>query len=73
VDAGTLAFLTPGDRVNITAAPAQSVDVALLGGAPAEGDILFGGSFVIDPPQRLAQATADFASGKMGTLDGVPF
>lgn len=70
---GSLVVLTPGDRVDITATPDRPVDVALLGGAPVEGPVLFSGSFVMDTPERLAQARRDFASGKMGTLDGVPF
>ena len=46
---------------------------ALLGGAPVQGAVLFGGPFVMDTPERLAQTKRDFASGKMGRLDGVPF
>jgi hypothetical protein len=38
-----------------------------------DGPILFSGPFVMDTPERLAQTKRDFASGKMGTLDGVPF
>ena len=70
---GTLVILTPGDRVSIAAMPDRPLDVALLGGAPVQGPVLFSGSFVMDTPERLAQARRDFASGKMGTLDGVPF
>lgn len=70
---GTLIVLTPGDSVSVTATPDRPVDVALLGGAPAQGPILFRGSFVMDTPECLAQARRDFTSGKMGTLDGVPF
>ncbi|MDQ2928405.1 MAG: pirin family protein, partial [Pseudomonadota bacterium] len=70
---GTLVVLTPGDRVSITATPDRPLDVALLGGAPVQGPVLFSGSFVMDTPERLAQARRDFISGKMGTLDGVPF
>jgi redox-sensitive bicupin YhaK (pirin superfamily) len=70
---GQLALLTSGGRVGIAAAGTAPVDVILLGGAPAEGQILFSGPFVMDTPERLAQAKRDFVSGKMGTLDGVPF
>ena len=70
---GSLAILTLGDKLSVTATPDRPVDLALLGGAPVQGPVLFGGSFVMDTPQRLAQARRDFASGKMGTLDGVPF
>jgi hypothetical protein len=36
-------------------------------------DAQFSGPFVMDTPERVAQTIRDFASGTMGTLDGVPF
>lgn len=71
--AGALAVLTPGDSVELRAAVQGPADVALLGGPPVQGQIFFGGPFVMDTPERLRQAKRDFASGKMGRLDGVPF
>jgi len=73
LDTGKLALLTLGERVNVTATGSGPSDVILLGGTPVEGPILFSGPFVMDTPERLAQAKRDFVSGKMGTLDGVPF
>jgi redox-sensitive bicupin YhaK (pirin superfamily) len=74
VGPGSLALLTPGDgSVRITATEQQPLDVALLGGAPVEGPILFSGPFVMDTPERLDQARRSCGSGKMGTLDGIPF
>ena len=73
VGPGTLALLTSGSRVVLTAAKGQPADVALLGGVPAQGPILFSGPFVMDTPERLDQATHDFSTGKMGRLEGVPF
>lgn len=70
---GALALLTSGTQITLTAAPDQAADVALLGGAPVEGEILFSGPFVMDTPERLAQAKRDYASGAMGRLEGVPF
>ncbi len=70
---GELAILDAGTYLTLTASKQQRVDAALLGGAPVEGDILFGGPFVMDTPERLAQTKRDYASGKMGRLDGVPF
>ncbi|MBL8419648.1 MAG: pirin family protein [Dechloromonas sp.] len=70
---GTLIVLTQGDQVSITAAHHGPVDVALVGGMRVEGTLLFSGPFVMDTPERLAQTRRDFISGKMGTLDGVPF
>lgn len=73
IESGMLTVLTSGDRVSIAAVGEQPADVILLGGAQVEGALLFSGPFVMDTPQRLEQAKRDFASGKMGTLDGIPF
>ncbi len=73
VRAGALAVLGRGSHVRLTATRNGPADIALLGGAPAEGPILFSGPFVMDTPERIAQAKRDFASGKMGRLEGVPF
>ncbi|HEX6794412.1 MAG TPA: pirin family protein [Casimicrobiaceae bacterium] len=73
LDASGLAVLSRGDQVTVTSKPDQPAGVALLGGAPAEGAIIFSGPFVMDTPERLSQAKRDFASGRMGRLDGVPF
>ena len=70
---GALALLTPGDQVRITATEDGVAEVALLGGKSILEPVLFSGPFVMDTPERLAQARRDFASGAMGTLDGVPF
>lgn len=70
---GALAVLTPGGQVRITATDDAGADVALLGGRSISEPILFSGPFVMDTPERLAQARRDFSSGAMGALDGVPF
>jgi redox-sensitive bicupin YhaK (pirin superfamily) len=72
LETGMLGFLSPGSRVRIKGLP-DVVDVVLLGGTPAEGPILFGGSFVMDTEERLRHAQRNFADGKMGRLEGVPF
>jgi redox-sensitive bicupin YhaK (pirin superfamily) len=71
--AGELAVLTPGAAVVLTAAAGRPATVALIGGQPAEGPILFAGPFVMDTPERLAQARDDYLAGRMGRLEGVPF
>lgn len=68
---GLLGVFGQGSSVRLSAGDG-AVEMVLLGGDPAEGDILFGGPFVMDTPERLAQARRDFASGRMGRLDGVP-
>lgn len=71
LEPGTLGVLTQGDRVTLSSA--GSTDVAILGGARVEGPFLFSGPLVMDTPERLTQAKRDFAEGRMGRLDGVPF
>ena len=73
VATGELAVLTPGATVALAATAGQPATVALIGGQPAEGAILFAGPFVMDTPERLAQARQDYLAGHMGRLEGVPF
>jgi redox-sensitive bicupin YhaK (pirin superfamily) len=73
VAVGELAVLTPGSHVTLAATKTQPATVALIGGQPAEGPILFAGPFVMDTPERLAQAKQDYLAGRMGRLEGVPF
>ena len=70
--AGELAVLTQGSAV-VLATGEQPATVAVIGGQPAEGPILFAGPFVMDTPERLAQARRDYLAGRMGRLEGVPF
>jgi redox-sensitive bicupin YhaK (pirin superfamily) len=49
------------------------VELFLLGGEPAPKPLVFGGSFVLDSEQAIREANHRFQTGKMGTLDGVPF
>lgn len=52
---------------------ATNTDVFLLGGHAAPQPLYFGGPFVLDSPQALAEAERRYMAGEMGTLDGVPF
>ncbi|HET6222175.1 MAG TPA: pirin family protein [Dongiaceae bacterium] len=72
VVAGELAVLTPGSAVTL-ATGERPATVAVIGGQPAEGAILFAGPFVMDTPERLMQARQDYLAGRMGRLEGVPF
>ncbi len=69
---GCLGILSDGARLRLSAGDREA-HAALLGGAPVEGPLLFSGPFVMDTPERLAQAQRDFAAGRMGRLEGVPF
>ena len=73
LDPGTLALLGPGSEVVLQAVAGQAAHVAVIGGDPVEGELVFAGPFVMDTPEHAAQAQRDFLSGRMGTLDGVPF
>jgi len=70
---GMLGNLGDGTRIVITAMGSEPVELALLGGMPVQGEVFFSGPFVMDTPERLAQAKRDFAQGKMGRMEGVPF
>ncbi len=70
---GTLALLDSGTQVSLQAGSKRPASVAVLGGQPVEGDLVFAGPFVMDTPEHAAQAQRDFLAGKMGQLDGVPF
>ena len=70
---GMLATLSAGPSVTLTATGGDPVDIAIIGGAPAEQPILFSGPFVMDSQEHLTRAKQDYASGKMGRLEGVPF
>ena len=65
---GQMDIFSAGDSVTLPAG-----EFILLGGEPAEEPLLFGGPFVMDTPEHLHQAQRDYASGRMGTLDGVPY
>lgn len=65
---GQIDILSEGNA--FTFAPGEYI---LLGGEPAEEPLLFGGPFVMDSPENLQRAQRDYYSGRMGTLDGVPY
>jgi quercetin 2,3-dioxygenase len=65
---GMLGLLSRGTQVPISARGDETVEVALIGGDPVRGEILFSGPFVMDTPERLAQAKRDFAAGRMGRM-----
>jgi len=70
---GRFAVLTQGDQIRISAQGEETVELALLGGEPVKGSVLFSGPFVMDTRERLEQARRDFSAGRMGRLEGVPF
>jgi redox-sensitive bicupin YhaK (pirin superfamily) len=73
LSAGELGVLGSGAQIRITAPGTETTELALVGGRPVQGEVLFSGPFVMDTPERLAQAKRDFAAGRMGRLEGVPY
>lgn len=69
---GSLGVLTVGSQVRVNATGEVPLQVLLFGGDALIGPVLFSGPFVMDSPERLAQARRDYATGRMGRLDGVP-
>lgn len=70
---GTLATFGPGTEVRLQAAEGEAASIALVGGDPVEGELVFAGPFVMDTPENARRAQQDFLEGRMGRLDGVPF
>jgi len=70
---GMLGLLGSGTSVRIAARGDEQIELILIGGEPVKGEVLFSGPFVMDTPERLAQAEQDFAMGRMGRLEGVPY
>jgi redox-sensitive bicupin YhaK (pirin superfamily) len=70
---GQLATHGPGDAIEITAAPDQSVatpnlEVLVLGGRPIREPVAAYGPFVMNTRKELEQAFADYEAGKLGTV-----
>lgn len=70
---GDLAVLSPGDEIELRAGGALPADVAVLGGAHRTDPLVFSGPFVASAREGIKKAEADYRTGRMGRLDGVPF
>lgn len=70
---GSLGVFGQGAQVTLKSAAGQPANLALIGGAPVEGELVFAGPFVMDTPENAQRAQQDFLGGKMGRLDGMPF
>jgi redox-sensitive bicupin YhaK (pirin superfamily) len=56
--------------VSFSNSGSTTLDVMLLGGAPAEGPLLFHGPFVMNTVEQLRAAEVAYRSGQMGQLEG---
>jgi redox-sensitive bicupin YhaK (pirin superfamily) len=57
-----------GDLVRVENGGAGRLDALLLGGAPAEGPLVFHGPFVMNTVEQVRQAERAYLSGAMGAL-----
>ncbi len=68
VKQGELAVLGPGTTVALANSSGESTALLLLSGVPIKEPIAWYGPFVMNTPQQIRQAVADFQSGKMGEI-----
>jgi redox-sensitive bicupin YhaK (pirin superfamily) len=65
-------FANGGDALAINNAGTQPLDVLVLGGAQAEGPLVFHGPFVMNSLDQVRAAEIAFRTGRMGTLTESP-
>jgi len=65
-------FADGGGEVSFTNAGSVPLAVMLLGGAPAEGPLVFHGPFVMNSLEQARAAEIAFRAGRMGTLADAP-
>lgn len=63
---GQLVLMASGETV--LRLEAESADLVVLGGAPAEKPLIFHGPFVLDSVEAVRQAERDYFDGRMGIL-----
>lgn len=68
--AGELAlFDASAGNIRVSNAGTQPLDVMLLGGAPAEGPLVFHGPFVMNNVEQVRAAEIAYRTGRMGSLE----
>jgi redox-sensitive bicupin YhaK (pirin superfamily) len=73
IQTGQLAVLGAGDGIRVAADRAQdsrtpALDVYIMGGQPIREPVAWYGPFVMNTHAELAQAFADYQSGRLGTI-----
>jgi redox-sensitive bicupin YhaK (pirin superfamily) len=58
------------DSVRVANAAAGRLEIMVLGGAPAEGPLVFHGPFVMNSVDQVRAAEIAYRTGRMGSLDG---
>ncbi len=61
-------FENADGEVEFSNAGEVTLDVMMLGGAPAEGPLIFSGPFVMNAIEQVRQAERAYHAGQMGTL-----
>jgi quercetin 2,3-dioxygenase len=67
--AGSLAVLSGEGRVRVENTGEAPLEMMLLGGAPAEGPLVFHGPFVMNSIEQVRAAEVAYRTGRMGRLD----
>jgi redox-sensitive bicupin YhaK (pirin superfamily) len=61
-------FEVAGGDIEFSNTDDATLDVLLLGGAPAEGPLVFHGPFVMNSVEQVRQAERAYHTGQMGAL-----
>ena len=70
VKAGSIAFLQDGlPRLRVSNPGSVPLQAMVLGGAPAEGPLVFHGPFVMNSVEQVRAAEIAYRTGRMGSLD----
>lgn len=70
---GDIGLLSNGAQINLKPTRDLPADCIVLGGQKIAEPLIFEGPFVMATIENLNLTKRNYASGKMGTLDGVPF
>lgn len=65
---GELVLFQGGEAVRLANRGGDALEVMLLGGAPAEGPLVFHGPFVMNSVEQVRAAEIAFRTGRMGSL-----
>jgi quercetin 2,3-dioxygenase len=68
IKVGQLAVFAPGGRIEFANASGETLEVLVLGGASAEGPLLFHGPFVMNSVEQIRYAEKAYMTGQMGSL-----
>lgn len=63
-----LVFDKQGTQIKLNNPTKDSIDILVFGGEPYSETIAFGGSYVMNSQQEIAQANSDYYNGKYGAI-----